>query len=244
MQKPPSYARRLIRAGLLAFLRERWQVPAVLCAATLVIAALFVLTGQPPFMQGLAVGVTVSLLGCAVWYVFLMATGHVLTLAGIWAERFTNDELKAARKRGHIWGHVENIELAGFDIDHLVVAPRGVVAIETKSHMVRLTGERWKEDLRQARLAADKARSVLRSKDIGMLQEVSPVLVLWGRHNTSELPSQGVEMDGVHVVAVGDLADWLGGFSTGRVGQDYAERLLARLQRFRDTRQVRDPVLR
>jgi hypothetical protein len=48
----------------------------------------------------------------------------------------------------------------------------------------------------------------------------------------------------VHVVAIADLADWLARFNKGRVAQDNAEQMLQRLRRFRDTRELRDPVLR
>jgi hypothetical protein len=78
-----------------------------------------------------------------------------------------------------------------------------------------------------------------------MPAEVLPVLALWGHRKVREsLPSDGRVVRDVHVVAIADLADWLARFNKGRVAQDNAEQMLQRLRRFRDTRELRDPVLR
>jgi hypothetical protein len=202
-----------------------------------------VLTEPSTFVSGFSIGAMVTLLVCFVWYLFLMGTGSVLTLAGIWAERFTDEELKTARKRGYIWGSVANIELGGFDIDHLVIAPGGTFALETKSHMARLDRARRAADLQQARDAARKASLVLRSKHVETPLQVTPVLVLWGRRNTADLPEDGRLVEGVHIVAVADLANWMRRHQSGDITREDARVTLQRLTTFRDTRTVREPAL-
>lgn len=78
----------------------------------------------------------------------------------------------------------EQPELSDGDVDHLVIAPCGVLAVETKyrfaqSDKHRLTQQRHR-DLDSARRAARKVSSLLRSKTIGYDGAVTSVLVVWG----------------------------------------------------------------
>jgi hypothetical protein len=240
-----SYAQRKARKAFWQFARDVWPALAVFSCAIGAVVAYGLLFEPSDFMQGLTLGVVSTTFAAVFFVLFLVVTGTSLTLAGSWAENFANDEIKRAVRRGHVWGWVENIEVGGFDIDHVVVAPGGVLAIETKAHPTGFDNRRAMADLDQAVQAARKTASVLRSRDIDMPAEVVPVLALWGHRKVREsLPSDGRVVRDVHVVAIADLADWLARFNKGRVAQDNAEQMLQRLRRFRDTRELRDPVLR
>jgi hypothetical protein len=238
-----SYARRRLRAAWWKFLRDNPTIVAVLLGCVVALVALDFVLEPSPLIRGLLIGVTVTTLVGVVILIFLVCTGSIYTLAGAWGESLTRDEIKTAIKRGYVWGSVSNIELDGFDIDHLLVCPSGVIAIETKHHTTQPTSSRKTADLRQARDAARKAGLVLRSKNIDMPYEVRAVLVVWGRAAMQDLPGGGREIDGVRVVAGTDLLKWLADQNHGRVAQDHAEEVLTRLTAFRDTLEVRKPVL-
>jgi hypothetical protein len=84
---------------------------------------------------------------------------------------------------------------------------------------------------------------LLRSHGIEMPSEVVPVLAVWGKGVVDSLPEEGRVVGGVHVVHVSDLCHWLARFKTGRIAEDNAHLLLERLRAFRDSRELRDPVL-
>jgi len=237
-----SYARRRLRASLWRFIRENKATVGALSAITVAMAVFARLAEPSGFMQGLMIGVTATVLAAFFLLVFLISTGSIFTLAGVWGESFTNEEIDKAIKRGQVWGSVSNIEIGGFDIDHLVVAPSGVFAVETKMHTANLTNARKHADLDQARDSARKATSVLRSKHIELRREVRAVLVVWGKAS-ADIPDGGREVDGVQLLAGSDLATWLSRQSTGRLAQDTAEEMLTKVKAFRNSQVLRDPVL-
>ncbi len=74
----------------------------------------------------------------AVGLLFLLHTGASRQLSGAYGEDNTRDALRAAHRRHHIWGWIDNLEVQGGDIDHLVLAPSGIYAIDTKWHTTHL----------------------------------------------------------------------------------------------------------
>jgi len=239
-----SYARRRLRKSFWVFVQETKQVAVVFLAAVVLVAGYTVVAEPSAFLSGLIIGVVATALAAAFLIMFLVTSGSALTLAGAWAEDFVNDEIKKARKRGHVWGAVPNIEVGGFDVDHLVVAPGGIFAIETKAHTRRISRATASADLEQARESARKASLILQSKQVGLPQPVTPVLAVWGRRATETVPNEGRLVNGVHVVPVPALADWFVSYRTGRVAEDNAATLLERVLQFRDHQQQREPSLR
>lgn len=239
-----SYARRRLRKSFRVFVRETKQVVFVFVAAVVLVVAYTVIAEPSAFMRGLTIGVVATALAAAFLIMFLVTSGNALTLAGAWAEDFVNEEIKKARKRGRVWGAVPNIEVGGFDVDHFVVAPGGIFAIETKAHARKISRATASADLEQARESARKASLILQSKHVDMAQPVTPVLAVWGRRATETVPPEGRIVDGVHVVPVPALADWFAAYSTGRVAEDNATTLLERLRAFRDGQHQREPSLR
>jgi hypothetical protein len=237
MARRRSYAQRRLRTALRRFAVDaRWPLLGATLTLVVLIAVEYALQ-MPRFLFGLIVGALVSGLGWYFWLIFLMSSGNVFLLAGIWGEKFADEELRKARKRGLVYGHLNNIEIGGFDIDHLAVAPGGVLAFETKAHMVQLDDARLRGDISQAVAAARKASLVLRSRHVKIPHDVTPVLLLWGRRNTSALPTHGVLIDGVRVLAVADLSNWLKDHQTGEVSRAEAGQILARLTAFRLTQE-------
>lgn len=107
----------------------------------------------------------------------LFMAGAIWQFAGFVGEDNTRDELKKAVARRCIWGWVDNIEVSDGDIDHLIIAPAGVFAVDSKWHARKLNSSLLAKDVRSATIAAAKARSVLRSLKRPL--NVHPVVVVW-----------------------------------------------------------------
>lgn len=123
------------------------------------------------------------------------------------------------------------------DIDHVVVAPAGVFAIETKWHFSESTPRLLRSFAAQAAENARKTASVLRSVDIKQPYAVVPIVVVWSRGQRG-MPHEGQLVDGVLVLAGADLATWLKLQSSGPVAAGDAARLLKNLERFAASRSV------
>lgn len=122
-------------------------------------------------------------------------------------EEFTARELRRCSRHG--WRSVHNVVLESGDIDHIVVGPGGIVAIETKCPDA---GWPWLKGqgihhpwVRQASRSAMKTNALIRQHS-GLRTEVHPVVVVWARG----LAGEPVEVDGVRVLHGTDLAGFLG----------------------------------
>jgi len=111
----------------------------------------FVLSG---YLLGFAHGAVAVFIVSAVGLLFLLNTGSTRQLSGAFGEDNTRDELRRAKRRGYIWGWIDNVEVQGGDVDHLVLAPSGVFAIDSKWHSVRVDDAVLRNDAAAARAAA------------------------------------------------------------------------------------------
>ncbi|MGB8649290.1 MAG: nuclease-related domain-containing protein [Mycobacteriales bacterium] len=211
-------------------MRLNWRA-ALFAAGTVAVLIAFEHLFTRGWTEGFIDGLLVAAMVAALGLVFLLSAGGAMLLGGAWGEEATRETLKTAQKEGHIWGAVHNIELGKADIDHIVVAPSGVYALETKWRFVDHTPAVLSDFAAQASRNARKAASVLRSQTVRTPHDVVPLVVMWskGQHG---LPDDGVVVDGVLVLAGGDLPQWLSRQATGRMAQDNAELLLERLSAF------------
>jgi hypothetical protein len=158
-----SYAERRLREALWRFLRRNvlfLLVFASIMGVAIVAVSIFV----DSYLQGLLRGITATFAVFAVWQLFLVNGGHMYRLSGIWGEDNTRDVLKAAKRRGLIHGWIDNLEIEGGDVDHLVVAPWGIAAIDSKWHGVEPQDSTIRLDRERALAATRRARLILRSE--------------------------------------------------------------------------------
>lgn len=232
--RPSSFVRRELRKEVVRFARLQAADLVKIGLVTVAVCVVPLLVGTPPYLTGLLHGVMVmSVLGViGLALVFYGRTAHLL--AGSWGESYTQEELEGARKAGHVWGSVHNVELSDGDIDHVVLTPSGVLALETKWRF-GLADRDWLDGaVRQAARRAQKTRTVLRSKGLDEVHDVRPVLVVWGG-GRRDLPKEQV-LDGVTVLAGDHLVTWLETCATGPMAQDNAEALHQRLEAFKAAR--------
>jgi hypothetical protein len=159
---------------------------------------------------------------------------------GAWGEENTRDELKRARRRGHIWGWVDSVTLAVGDIDHLVVTRHGgLVAIDSKWR-TRVDSAGRDAMVREASDSRRRAEGVVRTvlsrertgrRADGTSLRVRPAVVLWGSAQ-STLPD-GAAFEDVEFVRGRDLVRWLEALDGDAVDQAPADALLKSLEKYR-----------
>lgn len=216
-----GHAKREIRKLRRQFLRKHWWVlglvGAGVIAASVVLAwteSLFSRWFDTRFVTGLIIGAGVAS-SIAIVVTLLGMDGARNRREGLEAESWTASVLNRLRNDG--WFVLHDLEFERFNIDHVLVGPKGVVAVETKLRNQDWTvtkasienkyrrADPWAgRHLRQTRRQADKLRSLMRAA--GVHTEVLPVLVLWGR-GIKGLSSATI--DGVLVGLGKDPADWL-----------------------------------
>jgi hypothetical protein len=230
LRRRRSYARRQFSDRLFAFLRGNWRVllAFVACCAVSVIPVSMFLSG---YLLGLLHGAMTVAAVAAIGLLFLLYTGSSRELSGAYGEDNTRDVLRVAKRRRHVWGWVDNIEVQGGDVDHLVVTPAGILAIDSKWHGTDLTDTVLRTDIAAATRAARVGNLILRSVRIHDLQ-VQPLVVLWGRAK-EDLDQQHRVIGGVAVVGGLELRDWLARHSSGTLTKQRAEEVLTELRNFK-----------
>jgi hypothetical protein len=157
------------------------------------------------YALGLAQGVFATALVPMILTSFLMVSGSAFQLSGAWGEDNTRDVLKSAKRKRHIHGWIDNLEVQGGDVDHLVITRAGAFALDSKWHSHGITPQVIAQDVERARASARRASNILRS--ISRPQPVTPVVILWG--GDREWARGGRAEDGVRFVCGPELKSWL-----------------------------------
>jgi hypothetical protein len=238
MRKRRSFARRRLTAVFIQFLGDNKLPIAMLTGLYLVSVAIGKVLGGHGYWQGFSNGFELAALIASFLLLFLMHTGALNQIAGAYGESRTQDELEKARRRGSVWGAVHNVELPDGDIDSIVFAPGGVLAIETKWQMRSLDRHWLERDVAQAQRGADKTRLVLRSKNVDVgVHDVTPLLVIWGKAS-ADVAEGGENVRGVHVLDGNELQSWLTRVADGPLSQTTATLACNALTRFAEQRAV------
>lgn len=198
------FARQQIKVRANAFWRDhwRWALPGVV--------GLCVLAG--------AVGLLIPV-SFPMWVVYPLLVLAVLSSLrpmfygtyylemGAEAEAWTSKELRKACGPG--WHVIDGVSFAFHDVDHVLVGPSGVYAIETKYtdssiDMGTAKGQEWAT--RWASQAVEGARSIrLLLRDLG-IDHVYPGVIAWG----SEISGNPRFIEGVPVLRRRDLQEeWM-----------------------------------
>lgn len=163
------------------FLRLQWRlltVVSLMAVAAVVGVAVLV---HSAFLRGLLIGSAATAMASGVIVLMMQVSGTAAASMGVTAEQWTASELRPLRKAG--WRLLNQVALQRWDIDHVLVGPVGVVAVETK-----WSADGWVLDPPSPRLlkAVDQVRRnardlrnwhPLRSQGVG---SVSAVVFLWG----------------------------------------------------------------
>ena len=176
------------------------------------------------FLLGVVLTATVLIIGGEV----VVLSGGVNWMTGGLAER---DTAKVFAGLGPDWKLAHNIAFTtgrppntwDIDIDHVAVAPYGVLVIETKysSRVVQIDKRSsWSRDIKQVRRNASLVQQLLENG--GLDVPVRPVLVYWGWR--VKLPEEAIQRVGeVRVVYGADAERWLPLLDTRRIPVEIEE---------------------
>jgi hypothetical protein len=169
---------------------RRWRdYLGLICVLAVVVLALLVVPVVP--MRQLFVGFAVGAIAMAI--VLSALRSDDWQVRGYLAETFSLESLRKVPN----WLIVDNLPFEDVDVDHVVVTPSGVLAVESKHHNAVSTATARK-DLDDARRAARKIRLFLGPEGHAQVM-VTPVLMIWGAGRPT-LP-QGVRLvDDVYLV--------------------------------------------
>ena len=192
-----------VRRRQLRTIRDAWRfLVGFVAFGAAVVAALALLVTTRPFVRGLIVGGGAMAVVAIVAVMVLMISGTAALGMGAVAERWTSGELRPLRRRG--WGVVNHLLLRGWDIDHVVVGPAGVFALETK-----WSGVGWQLSPPSDAVRGAVTRVAGNARDLRLWHEVrrhgvervDAALFLWtaGDLDVPEL-GQPVVIDGVTVI--------------------------------------------
>lgn len=232
LRRRRSYPRRQMRHRLIEFLRINWLVVFAfggLGVVAVVPATVFL--RRYPYLLGFVHGAVATFLVAGVGLIFLVFTGSTRYLSGAYGEDNTRDVLRRARRKRHIWGWIDNLEVQSGDVDHVVVAPSGIYAIDSKWHATDLSESILHADAAAARAAARRASLIMRSARLQTL-DVQPVVVIWGRWQR-DLQNDAHVVDGVEVLKGLHLRNWLAERSSGTISAEHADEVLAKLRKFK-----------
>jgi len=241
-QRRRHVRRRAGRSTLRALRREAWREalrvwPRLLGFLLVWSALAFVITymQQDELVRGFFAGLMTGLLGMFAM-VFLVGTGIAQRQMGGAAEQWTA-ELFDDLDRGR-WFVVHDVSFEAMNVDHVLVGPRRVYAIETKWTSWHGNPKFLQGAQACAERGARKLRSLLASH--GLDREVTPLVVVWGPH-TRDMAEEPKWVEGVGLVAGVHAETWLARLrsSARDVARDLsAERAIAAFMADRDAHEA------
>jgi hypothetical protein len=137
------------------------------------------------------------------WMAWTVAGGLAHRGMGVDAERWTAAEL--AKLDSRVWTVFHDVPIDEGNVDHVVVGPGRVFAIETK--WTSVGGKYVKKCAGQAAWAAGKLAKGLRNR--GVSREVVPLLVMWGPGVADELGKRPTMEGRTRVMAGAHSKVWL-----------------------------------
>lgn len=207
-----AHARREVRRLQKEWLKRSWRIHLVLIGLGAALVALTHVLAPAALRQYLIGAIVVS----GVWWAYVLmldSSGLAAKRSGIFAEEQTAAELTRLHRDG--WRTANHVMLKWRDVDHAVIGPAGIFAIETKFR------SSWSTvDVNSlARQARDDARQL--AFRIDPKKAASAIIVVWGPASR-EMP-ETIEHDGVVFCRGSALIDHLKSLDSGMQLTEIAE---------------------
>ena len=233
MPKPGERARRVARDLRWSLIKKnRRLVLSILAVALVIAAAVLALVGQTvgETAGAFVAGILLTGIGWFMWELIESQSGARTYASGALGEDLTADVLK--KVKGHQLVH--GLKFHGFDVDHVMVGPSGVWAVETKwtSRNLDLSmggkERRVIRDIGNAQRGAGQISRFLRLAH-RIDSQVLPLLVVWGS-GVRDVEAGGMELNGVIVVVGRQAKKWRANtFSAHRLEKAQQEAAIAAL---------------
>lgn len=223
-------ARRIVRREMLAFLKKNWILfSAIACMGVLATVGVAAVQ-RTDLARGVAIGVFGTLTVSGVAY-GLAVGGFTARSVGAEAERWTTIQLRKLPATS--WSVVDDVRFDDGNVDHVVVGPGQIYAVETKWTLNSGPAGQWlRSAASQVEHRAGKIRRLLRSH--GLEREVVPVLVVWGGGD-EPFAGRQTRWGSTRVVAGGDASEWrdrMIASATGEFDRDAYDAIVSYMQRY------------
>jgi hypothetical protein len=185
--RPGEAARQELRKAWIGITKRNADLIGIAIGVGMVAGVAIQLLPGPEWVHAYEFGLlTAGVPGAIAWSLYLGLGKHTLNL-GKMGEELTADAVWGWRRRLKGWRLINGLSFRGIgDVDHILVGPGGVFAIESKYTTVH-----WKVDecgihgpdrdpVVQARLGRRKVESTLRTGKDRFEIPVQPVVVIWG----------------------------------------------------------------
>jgi hypothetical protein len=202
-------ARRKARLAQRSYVRKNWLrllTGYILLVAIVAIPAF--LFEDRDFLRGLALGAALAGTAGLIVTTIVIETGTGPTMAGEYAEQWTAQELRSLLDHGYRLANHVDVDGRG-DADHVLIGPGGLFVLETK-----WSASPWEPTDRffaapVAQVQARARSTWLQVKRYGV-EDVTPVLVLWGKAAKELSEGPGVRRnEDTYVIAGDNLRRWL-----------------------------------
>lgn len=246
--RPAARARREIRRAWLDAARANAVVLLVAAGAVTMMSAALFLQPIPLWARTFELGLLVAgSLSAMAWIIHVASGMHGRHMGRI-GEVCTATTVVTWRRRRRGWALINGLYFANHgDVDHVLVGPGGVFAIESKwtSTDCQVDGEQvlgivGREPVAQARAGADKVELLLRYGRSRLDVTVRPVVILWGPGAPS-LADGFTDIGDVLICEGRRSRKWLPVLDAGDLAADTAEQATTVLQAQLD-RQAELPV--
>ena len=240
--RPGERARLQMRAMQRDAVARQWRQILVLVAVWLAASVGFALAPTFLAFRAFAIGFLAAALLAIVSWMLFVSSGSYGWYLGKLGEEATAEAVCGPSRRRQGWRLVNGLPFGGLgDVDHVLIGPGGVFAIESKysTSLCQVSdggvdGIYGREPIAQAHRGADKVQKMLRYGPERFDVTVTPVVVIWGRGRVKL--DEGRELVGDVLLCDGPGSDqWLEGLDGASLDQgtvDAIEReLLAYLER-------------
>jgi Nuclease-related domain len=183
--RPAHYQRGRLAAAWRIAARRFWRELGLVVVVVIAYIGLVVVLPGPAWWLGFCAGALVGALVVLALSATLIYAGEPEKIYGVLGEQATAEVLQSRRMRRDGWHVVHGLPFAGHgDVDHVLVGPGGVYAIESKwtnrDWTVVPRSPRLADALAQARLSARRIESTARVHHLGHVK-VHPVVMWWGK---------------------------------------------------------------
>lgn len=186
--RPGEHARKMLHDAQIRTIRTNALAWMCLILLAVILTEAIVVVPIPLTFRAFLLGfLAASTLACFGWMVFVMSGSYGRSVGKL-GEEATAEAVTCWRRRRKGWRIVNGLYLATHgDIDHVLVGPGGVFAIESKwtandceIKNGAVVGTLGREPVSQARVGARKIEGMLRSPPQRLEVKVTPVVVMWG----------------------------------------------------------------
>ena len=202
--RPGERARQELRRAWMHAARKNLSMLLVAGLMSIAVVVFLLLLPTPLWMRTFEIGIFVTAMVGAIAWILHLTTGTHNRYLGKIGEESTEEAVLGRRRRWNGWRVVNGLYFRGHgDVDHVLVGPGGIFALESKWTSVPwrveqggIIGPEERDPLLQARDGAHKIESLLRYGPERFDVVVHPVVMLWGPGAPS-LAQGWVEVDGV-----------------------------------------------